>query len=246
MLAVVDCPPLDALHAWPWLGLGLAIALLVVALVRPMRALASYRARFSDPRWLCWLPLPIYMLHQVEEHGVDLFGHCYAFQAALCATLGSPDTSRCPATPEFIAAVNLGTVWIAGLASGLAGPKRLFACTGMVGLIAVNAILHVVASIRSGHYDPGLLSSLVLFLPVALWTFARLLAQGLVTKRLVALSMAVGAVMHGVLAASVLAAGQGLIGEHTLVAIQLANGFVPLAVSLVISGRPPERGPHGR
>lgn len=226
---------MDLLYDWPWLGGAFGLVILAVAFGRPMPALGSYGARLSDPRWLCWLPLPVYMLHQVEEHGIDLLGRRYALQAELCATLGSPDVASCPATPELIAVVNVGTVWIAGLAAGLFGPRRPFACAGMVGLVAVNGLAHVGASLRNGRYDPGLATALLLFLPLAIWTFSRLLERGLVTKGIVAAALGVGVAMHVVLLGSALASGRGEIGERVLFLIQIANGFVPLVVSFVVA-----------
>jgi hypothetical protein len=79
---------------------------------------------WRDPSWLVCLMLPIYMLHQFEEHGIDAFGARYHFINDLCTTLGHPSLADCPANPAFVLAVNVGGgVWIPGLlaTSGTAG-----------------------------------------------------------------------------------------------------------------------------
>lgn len=49
----------------------------------------SWRMRFDDGD--CWMhtALPIYMIHQFEEHGVDMLGRRYSFQKALCQAVVS-------------------------------------------------------------------------------------------------------------------------------------------------------------
>jgi hypothetical protein len=112
------------LFGWPWVGLGVAIPLLAGLLLWPTPDHASVTARVARPSRLVWLPLPIYMLHQVEEHGVDLLGRHYHFQVDFCHRLGHASVEGCAGTPLFIFAVNVGSVWIAGVLSGLVGLRR--------------------------------------------------------------------------------------------------------------------------
>ena len=69
------------MRGWPWLGLALALFALLVGVVRG-------GAWLRDPRRLVWIGLPLYMLHQFEEHGIDLTGHRFAFQAIMFVALG--------------------------------------------------------------------------------------------------------------------------------------------------------------
>ena len=72
----------EILLQWPWLGLVLGVLGLAFLFV-------SFLRRRSDDRFsvLVWMPLFIYMLHQFEEHGIDLFGNHYAFLAFFCEFL---------------------------------------------------------------------------------------------------------------------------------------------------------------
>lgn len=230
---------------WPWLGLALAVVgFAVLGLWRVGPASSPWRARLTDPAWLLWLPLPVYMLHQFEEHGIDALGRHYAFQAQICTTIGwTGDLAHCPATEWFIFAVNPGTVWIAGLASGLSGPRRALVGAAALGIPAVNAIAHIAPALRTQTYNPGLATAVLLFVPMCVWIFRVLVRRGLLRRAQVAYSMLAGVVLHGVLMGSLLAFMRGLISEPILIAAQIANGFLPLgfagAAGIVSRASPP-------
>jgi hypothetical protein len=226
------------LFDWPWVGLCIALPLLAGLFLWPTPDHATMAARFTRPSRLVWFPLPIYMLHQVEEHGIDLLGRHYHFQADLCSRLGHASVDDCAGTPLFIFAVNVGSVWIAGVLSGLVGLRRPLVTTGMIGIIAVNALAHLGAFMRSGGvYNPGVLSGTFLFLPAAVLLFRALLVQGVIRRHDVVLGLLTGVVVHAVLIGSLLAADRGLIGQSALATFQLANGFVPLLVSAIVPAR---------
>jgi hypothetical protein len=84
------------LYGWPYLGLVAGVVGLAFLLAWPKRAGES---RWRDPSWLVCLMLPVYTLHQFEEHGINLRGEHYHFLTELCALLGRLDLSRCPANP---------------------------------------------------------------------------------------------------------------------------------------------------
>ena len=74
---------------WPYLGVvaGLVALAVMMAVRRPPEA----PSRWRDPAWLVSLMGPVYMLHQFEEHGVDLLGRRYHFIIDLCTSLGHAD-----------------------------------------------------------------------------------------------------------------------------------------------------------
>lgn len=215
------------MQGWPWLGLGLALVALVVGVVRGGGWL-------RDPRRLVWLGLPLYMLHQFEEHGIDLTGRRYAFQASLCHTIGHQGPlATCAATEGFIFAVNVGSVWIAMSVAGVAGPKRATFTLAALGIPVVNAVAHIVPAVRTGTYNPGLATAVLLFLPVCALLARELLRTGLVTRRELVLVPLAGVGVHAVLLGSLFACAAGAIGQPALVAIQIANGFLPVVLGLV-------------
>lgn len=215
----------DILTLWPYAALLLGALGLALLLRSP---------RPRDPRWLFALGLPIYMVHQFEEHGVDLLGRPYAFQAALCGTLGHTDVAACPADTAFIFAANVGSVWIAGLLAWLVGPRRPGVGAAFWALVLLNALAHTAASLRDGAYNPGVATSLLVFAPLGLWTFAQLLRQGLLDRRRLVLAFLVGAAQHAVLIGSLVAFERGLLSHAALLAVQVVNGS--LALLLVFAG----------
>ena len=161
-----------ALLGWPYLGLVLA-AWLAAVLVSEARRLPG--RPWTDPGWVLGWVWPMYLLHQFEEHGVDLLGRHYAFLGFLCEALGSPGPG-CPATPAFVFSVN---VLACQLAFGIAFATRrtrplVAACVWMLrtvvrsGVVPAASVWSIVAT--------GVLTHLVLL--GSLWLRARGLLSG--------------------------------------------------------------------
>jgi hypothetical protein len=105
-----------------------------------------------------YLALPAYMLHQVEEHDDD------RFRRYVAALLGP---GRAGLSPAQVAVINLGLVWLPlGLAvNGAAlGAPAWAALAGW--LLLVNAVVHVLPALALRRSNPGLVTAVVLFLPL--------------------------------------------------------------------------------
>lgn len=220
-------------YSWPWGGLGLAAPLLVWLLREPRPAGAP--PRWRDPAFLLALLWPMYLLHQFEEHGVDLLGQRYAFLAALCRTLGHVDLASCPADAPFIFSVN-----VIGCPLGFMLPlwfrrtRPLVAAFGW-SIPLTNAFTHIGGAIATRAYNPGLLTSLVLFLPLGFWLVRTMLRAGQLLPAQVPLLFVAGGLVHAVLVGSLLAREHGVIGHGSLLLINALNGLVPLAVGLAVA-----------
>ncbi|WP_206030272.1 HXXEE domain-containing protein [Roseomonas sp. AR75] len=149
----------SALTAWltgRWVAAAgfMAAALLAI--------LPLLHAAYALPLVLIFLHSPGYMLHQVEEHAGDRFRsfvnrRIFGGRNALSA--------------EAVLVINIPVVW--GL--NLAALHAAWAWGDGFGLVApyamlVNAVTHIGAALRFRCYNPGLLTSVVLFLPLGLWT----------------------------------------------------------------------------
>jgi hypothetical protein len=177
----------------------------------------------------------MYMLHQFEEHGYDLLGRPYHFQVFMCDTLGFANhLTACPANESFIFVVNVGTVWIASLAAAVAGPQRAMigACAYAVPL--VNGFAHIIPAIFQGRYNPGLLTSIVLFEPVSWWVMWVFYKQGYLNAPRVVVAILSGVALHAVMIGSLIAAMRGLIDQEVLLAVQLALASLPIGVGLFV------------
>jgi hypothetical protein len=136
-----------------WLMGALAGAPLLLLALAPLLAF---------PAWLFWVFLlqPIYMVHKLEEHVGD------RFRTFVNERIGG---GREVLTPCAVAVINIGGVWMVNAASlllaGLSHPGW-----GLVAvyLTLVNAITHIAAGVKFRAYNPGLVTSVVLFLPAGI------------------------------------------------------------------------------
>ena len=108
-----------------------------------------------------YVQLPLYMLHQLEEHRGDAFRRFVNERMA-----GGRDALTRRATFVINSAgvwgVNLVALWLAyevDLAFGLIA----------VYLTATNAIVHIAGAVALRAYNPGLITAVVLFVPAATW-----------------------------------------------------------------------------
>jgi hypothetical protein len=110
------------------------------------------------PLGLIYLQLPIYMLHQYEEHAGD------RFRLWVNDVIGH---GREVLTP-------IATFWINSLLVWLLDLVALYLACFVdlsLGLIAIylpmlNAVGHIIPAILKKQYNPGLITSIVLFVPV--------------------------------------------------------------------------------
>ena len=135
--------------------------------------------------------LVIYMLHQTEEHlwpgGFRQFANAHVFKS------GNDDW---PVDKGGVALVNIGFVWLpVALAALFPGPLRWLGLA-WIGLTLINALTHIVAAVRFRIYNPGLVTSILLFLPFTIWMLAREVSAGGLSGLQVVLILVLGVVLH--------------------------------------------------
>jgi hypothetical protein len=153
--------------------------------------LVLFRATPTTEQALFAALLIIYMIHQIEEHlwpgGFRQFANARVFKS------GDDDW---PVSEGGVALVNVGYVWLPILFAALfPGPLRWLGL-GWVGLTLINGISHIVTSIRFRGYNPGLVTSIVLFLPFTIWMLAREVSAGLLTGWQVVALLIAGILLH--------------------------------------------------
>jgi hypothetical protein len=229
------------LHDWPLLTPLLAAGLLAWSFVE--RRPPGSPPRWSDPFFLLPLVWPMYLLHQFEEHGFDVRGERYAFLGAMCHTLGFDEVATCPADQPFIFAVNVIACSVAFVVPRATRRTRPLLAAMPWGVPLVNALSHLAAAVIERAYNPGLVTSLVLFLPVTLWVLRVLLGQGVLRPAHLGLVVGSGVLLHVVLIGSVQLRAKELIGASGLFAINALNGLVPLALGWWPSRRAAQHAP---
>jgi hypothetical protein len=223
-------------HVWPWIGLGAAGLLLVLLTTNALRSDRSV-SRWRDMVWLTWAAVFAYLLHQFEEHGVDARDNAYAFRGFLCGTLGFGDPRACPVPVTFITAVNITAVWVAGPLSALLARRWPVIGLSFFAIPAVNLFAHAMPALTARSYNPGLLTALLLFLPLSLLAFAAAITRYHLGVRAVLATLFAGAVLHALLMGSLMSFVNERLGLDTLLLIQIVNPLLAALLVVILSGR---------
>lgn len=140
------------------LGVVLAIWLIVAG------------AQLAPLHLLLWLSLLSLLAHQVEEWRWPGW-----FPGMLNVVLfRSADPWRFPLNVRSGLAVNVGVGWIGYLLAALLAEKALWLALATITVSIGNFVLHVIVIPIRGHmpYNPGMLTSVLLFLPISIWFIA--------------------------------------------------------------------------
>ena len=144
---------------------------------------------------LLYATLPLYMVHQFEEHSRG------AFVRNFNATIGRGRTVLTPVSAFWI---NILGVWVLFIVSFYAA-KHLsigFALTPVY-LVLVNGLKHVASAVRLRAYNPGLYTAAALFLPLGallLVYFTRLTERPLLFN---VVGLLIALLVHGAIVAYV-------------------------------------------
>lgn len=228
--------------AWPWMGSIAAVVLLIVLFGTERLRSDLSLSRWHDHVWLAWLAVPVYMIHNIEEYGIDLLGRTHYFPDALCSSLGLPPFPACPVPPPFFLAVNISLIWIAAPVAAIMSRRHPLVGFTFYGLLIANGLTHIVPMLLGKGYNPGVLTAMILFLPLFFWVARTFFGPGRISyKGLFAIAGA-GVMVHVILMASVLSFVHGVIGTATLVSIQILNAmlflFVPWMAERVLKLTP--------
>ena len=213
---------------WPLASAALGTTLLAYTL--------SQKPQLNSSGYLLRLLLPLYCLHQGEEHGYDAMGRRYAFRDAFCTRMGyGEDIAACPATPAWFMAVNVGAVWtLTALAYRYAHKAPLRAVTAN-GIVFANMIIHIGSYLVSGKYNPGLVTAIIFFLPLSTWTFYRLNQEGILNARQIAISaIIVGFGLHAVVLLSFFVVKNRIVSHHNVCLFWYIAGLLPYPVASIL------------
>lgn len=221
---------------WMKVGAFMAPFLLFVAF-----AFAKGGEPRTDPRFLSLVLLTAYIVHQFEEHWVDLFGQTYAFYGYLNAFLSGLTGSESGTefmSPTSIFVINTSLVWLVGSLGIWLGRDHIFATLCMAAIVVVNAVSHIAASFIGGGYNPGLLTGIVIFVPLGVAVYVWLARAHLASIRQILLSILWGLIAHVIMIAGILAMHRVMwLSEFAYYAALIAWSLVP-AYRFSILSRP--------
>ncbi|MFZ2068150.1 MAG: HXXEE domain-containing protein [Xanthobacteraceae bacterium] len=148
----------------------------------------------SDPlsERALWLGLLIiYMLHQIEEHlwpgGFRQFTNAHVFKSG---------NNNWPVDIGGVALINIGYVWVPVSLAVLYPEALRWVGLGWIGLTLINALTHIVSTIRLRIYNPGLITSIILFLPFTIFVLALEAQRGTLSGTDIGLIVAAGILLH--------------------------------------------------
>jgi len=154
------------------------------AFLAPILIFAGFKGRregkapwITDVSLMAYLLAASYLIHQIEEHWIDLLGReypLYEFLNGLLAKLFGDDKFGI-LTRQGIFYINAGMVWTAALLAILSTPKRVFPALAMAGIMLVNGVAHGLNAIIMMEYNSGLATGVFLFLPLSITFFRAML-----------------------------------------------------------------------
>jgi len=145
-------------YVWPYMGLGAALLLGLLLCTDALRSDLEV-SRGRDLVWLAWAGTLAYLIHQFEEHGIDLQGATYAFRGEMCRNMGQPDAQSCPIPFSFVNAVNITCVWVFGPVTALLGRRWPGFALAFFSIPFVNTLIHLIPVVTQGAYNAGLLTA---------------------------------------------------------------------------------------
>jgi hypothetical protein len=166
--------------SWSRLGLPLAAGLLALT--------PAVSRRATRTTLLTYLQLPIYMLHQYEEHGHGAFKR--EINALVPPSIGH-------LTDRTIFWVNIASVWgVDAVVTALAASR--LPAAGLVApyLAAVNGAIHLGMALRQRRYNHGLGTALALFLPFGLYSIRAIGRDAGATRRAHLAALGVTLALH--------------------------------------------------
>ena len=132
-----------AIVLFPWIGGGAAIVFLFLLFGTRLLQSEPGSSRWRDRAWLSWLAVAIYLLHNVEEYGIDVFGRMTQFPAEICSVLNLPGPPDCPIPAAYFLSVNIPLIWVVAPIAALLSRQHPLVGLAFYGVIFVNLFFHI-------------------------------------------------------------------------------------------------------
>ncbi|MEJ8848324.1 HXXEE domain-containing protein [Variovorax rhizosphaerae] len=128
---------------------------------------------------LAWLGMAAYAAHILEEYTFDWRGWSQA-------------TLKLPVEWNDFYVTNAIVISL-GIAQAMLAPTLPLAVLSFSGLMFINGVfMHIVPFARTGRFSPGVITSVLLFLPQSIATFHTALATGAASYATILLGLAIG------------------------------------------------------
>ena len=115
--------------------------------------------------FLIWIQIPIYLLHQFEEHSWP-----GGFKRFVNKEIFNVENGEYPLNDATIFWINVPIIWILMPIFATLSFNNLFFGLWIPIFAVFNSLTHVIGAIVKRKYNPGLFVSVVLGIPVAIYT----------------------------------------------------------------------------
>ncbi|MEM7746839.1 MAG: HXXEE domain-containing protein [Pseudomonadota bacterium] len=189
---------------WMKIGTFLAPVMLFIAFTSRARPRDPI---LSDTKLMSSVLLAIYLVHQFEEHWIDLLGREYPLHALLNNLLRQyfGENAYGAMTKEAIFIINTSAVWLTGFIAIARSPGHVFPAVAMAAIVLVNGLFHILQGIATGTYNPGLATAVALFVPISLLFYRELISKSIASFQEVVWGIGWAIAAHAFLFAGLLA-----------------------------------------
>ncbi len=217
---------------WPWIGLGGAIALIILLFFTDFLRSDIYKIRWKDPSWIAWLCTAAYLIHNVEEYGIDIHGNLFAFPDCF-QTIMVGSGKVMPVA--FFMAINIPAFWITFPLVSAYSKKHSWAAPVLAAGLFTNAISHVIPIVVGVGYTPGTLTAIILFFPISIWTGIALFGKDKMRYRWMITCIVIFLIGYVILLGSSKLYIFGIIGTAPLIILQILNGPICFILAFIMS-----------
>ena len=179
--------------AWPWIGFGMGIVLIIQLLFRDNLRSDTNVSRLKDPTWLSWAMAAAYLIHVAEEYGIYFANGQYILIQNFIDTGISAMFGGIPML--FFPFVNIMATWIAFPTAAIISKKHPVIGLSTLGFVLVNGLTHLGALINGGNFMGGI-TGILIFLPLFIWTVYACSKYSLLPKRGLIIAVSSGVVGH--------------------------------------------------
>lgn len=212
------------MNVWPWIGLGIALVILTLMFATGFLNVDKDRPRCYDLSWLAWLAGVQYLLHNVEEYGIDFTGTVLSFPTQIVNTIGTTQVSELA-----YLGCNIPTFWVAAPIAAVLARKHRGMALGMACFAFFNGLNHIFATVvLSGGYNPGLVTGCCLFIPVFIWICYVWIRREKRGWSLVLKDLGVAVLYHAILYAGLFGARSGILGPAAQGIVMTADAGLAL------------------
>jgi Protein of unknown function with HXXEE motif len=169
-----------------WFDLGLGLAALVGAWL--------VFSHLSPVAWLLWLSLMTLFIHQFEEYRYPGY-----FPGMLNSVMfGSAQPDRYPLNTQSALIVNVVVGWLTYFLAAVLAEKAIWLGMAAILVSTGNVGVHTLLFNVKGKtlYNPGLVTAILLFLPIVVYFFALVIQSGLATPLDWGLGLGLGLVLN--------------------------------------------------